>query len=149
LFDLGEVSKQTCGQVYYYPHFNGSRDGERLYADLKHNITRRIGFEAVMRVRCSVGMKIKENLFVFILNQTKSKSTQNSNVKTIQSNLLHSKGLSVESYHGHYHTSTQTDIDLASVDSDKTFLVNLQYDDSLDEKSDVLFQCALLYPHKH
>jgi protein transport protein SEC24 len=108
LASIGEVPKLTCGQVYYYPYFHGSRDSERLFADLKRNVTRQTGFEAVMRVRCSVG-------------------------------------LSVASYHGHFYASNQTDIDLASVDSDKTFLVNLQYDDSLEDKMDVLVQCALLY----
>jgi hypothetical protein len=71
----GEVSKQTCGQVYYYPNFNGNRDGERLYADLKHNITRRIGFEAVMRVRCSVGMLPKKSAsFLCQINKVKFKT---------------------------------------------------------------------------
>lgn len=40
-------------QVYYYFPFSALADTAKLYNDLRWNITRPEGFEAVMRVRCS------------------------------------------------------------------------------------------------
>ncbi|KAJ1631663.1 hypothetical protein T492DRAFT_869572, partial [Pavlovales sp. CCMP2436] len=38
--------------------FSAPRDGAALEAELRHNLTREQGWEAVMRVRCSQGVKI-------------------------------------------------------------------------------------------
>lgn len=43
----------TLFQVYYYYPFSSISDPVKLYNDLRWNITRPQGFEAVMRVRCS------------------------------------------------------------------------------------------------
>ncbi len=43
----------TIFQVYYYYPFSALSDPVKLYNDLRWNITRPQGFEAVMRVRCS------------------------------------------------------------------------------------------------
>jgi protein transport protein SEC24 len=59
--DLASISampKYTCGQVYYYPGFSAQRDATKLQAELGHNLTRLTGWEAVMRIRCSKGLKI-------------------------------------------------------------------------------------------
>ncbi|KAK6288783.1 hypothetical protein POUND7_000324 [Theobroma cacao] len=50
----------TGGQVYYYYPFSSVSDPAKLYNDLRWNITRPQGFEAVMRVRCSQGIEVKE-----------------------------------------------------------------------------------------
>ncbi|XP_039028575.1 protein transport protein Sec24-like At4g32640 [Hibiscus syriacus] len=50
----------TGGQVYYYYPFSSISDPVKLYNDLRWNITRPQGFEAVMRVRCSQGIDVKE-----------------------------------------------------------------------------------------
>jgi protein transport protein SEC24 len=44
--------------VYHYPGFHGARDGVRLAAELRRNLTRATAWEAVMRIRCSRGLKI-------------------------------------------------------------------------------------------
>jgi protein transport protein SEC24 len=44
--------------VYYYPGFNAARDGPKLHAELCHNLARPTAWEAVMRIRCSKGIKI-------------------------------------------------------------------------------------------
>jgi hypothetical protein len=44
--------------VYYYPSFHAGRDGKRLSAELTRNLTRPTAWEAVMRIRCSRGLKI-------------------------------------------------------------------------------------------
>lgn len=66
LASLAALPKYTCGQLYYYPGFNApdhpnglpSRDARRLAAELKRNLTRPTGWEAVMRIRCSRGLRI-------------------------------------------------------------------------------------------
>ncbi|KAL5994532.1 Protein transport protein Sec24C [Asimina triloba] len=56
---ISVVPRTTGGQVYYYHPFSALSDSAKLYNDLRWNITRPQGFEAVMRVRCSqIGKKI-------------------------------------------------------------------------------------------
>ncbi|KAG8388134.1 hypothetical protein BUALT_Bualt02G0094300 [Buddleja alternifolia] len=50
---LSVVPRTTGGQVYYYYPFSAVSDTAKLYNDLRWNVTRPQGFEAVMRVRCS------------------------------------------------------------------------------------------------
>jgi protein transport protein SEC24 len=55
---LSVLSKYTGGAVYYYPNFNSSHMGEKFEAELKRTLTRPTGFESVMRVRASRGLRI-------------------------------------------------------------------------------------------
>ncbi|RLN69823.1 hypothetical protein BBJ29_001459 [Phytophthora kernoviae] len=55
---MGSLSKYSAGQVYYYPAFNAERDGEKFRSELAHCIVRETAWEAVMRVRCTKGMRL-------------------------------------------------------------------------------------------
>lgn len=55
---LGSLSKYSAGQVYYYPAFNAERDGEKFSKELAHCLVRETAWEAVMRVRCTKGMRL-------------------------------------------------------------------------------------------
>lgn len=55
---LGSLSKFSAGQLYYYPSFAADRDGEKFKRELAHCLTRETGWEAVMRVRCTKGMRL-------------------------------------------------------------------------------------------
>ncbi|XP_042060142.1 protein transport protein Sec24-like At4g32640 isoform X1 [Salvia splendens] len=57
---LSVIPRTTGGQVYYYYPFSARSDPAKLYNDLRWNITRPQGFEAVMRVRCSQGIQVQE-----------------------------------------------------------------------------------------
>ncbi|KZV15101.1 protein transport protein Sec24-like [Dorcoceras hygrometricum] len=57
---LSVVPRTTGGQVYYYYPFSALSDPAKLYNDLRWNVTRPQGFEAVMRVRCSQGIQVQE-----------------------------------------------------------------------------------------
>ncbi|KAK9159454.1 hypothetical protein Syun_005795 [Stephania yunnanensis] len=57
---ISVVPRTTGGQVYYYYPFSAVADSGKLYNDLRWNITRPQGFEAVMRVRCSQGLQVQE-----------------------------------------------------------------------------------------
>uniref|UniRef100_A0A8D3CML1 SEC24 homolog A, COPII coat complex component n=1 Tax=Scophthalmus maximus TaxID=52904 RepID=A0A8D3CML1_SCOMX len=61
LASLGCISRYSAGSVYYYPsyhHQHNPAQVECFQKDLKRYITRKIGFEAVMRIRCSKGLSI-------------------------------------------------------------------------------------------
>ncbi|XP_059288495.1 protein transport protein SEC24 B-like isoform X1 [Lycium ferocissimum] len=57
---ISVIPRTTGGQVYYYFPFSALADTAKLYNDLRWNITRPQGFEAVMRVRCSQGLQVQE-----------------------------------------------------------------------------------------
>ncbi|XP_043719097.1 protein transport protein Sec24-like At4g32640 isoform X2 [Telopea speciosissima] len=57
---ISVVPKITGGQIYYYYPFSVLSDSAKLYNDLRWNVTRPQGFEAVMRVRCSQGLQVQE-----------------------------------------------------------------------------------------
>ncbi|XP_069834618.1 protein transport protein Sec24B isoform X2 [Dendropsophus ebraccatus] len=61
LASLACVSKYSAGCIYYYPSFHHKHNpaqADKLKQDLDHYLTRRIGFEAVMRIRCTKGLSI-------------------------------------------------------------------------------------------
>ncbi|KAL3513696.1 hypothetical protein ACH5RR_026413 [Cinchona calisaya] len=57
---ISVIPRTTGGQVYYYYPFSALSDPPKLANDLRWNITRPQGFEAVMRVRCSLGLQVQE-----------------------------------------------------------------------------------------
>ncbi|BBN17285.1 protein transport protein SEC24 [Marchantia polymorpha subsp. ruderalis] len=57
---LSVVPRTTGGQVYFYQPFYAGADSAKLYNDLRWNVTRPQGLEAVMRVRCSQGLQVQE-----------------------------------------------------------------------------------------
>ncbi|XP_071399176.1 protein transport protein Sec24A [Centroberyx affinis] len=61
LASLGCISRYSAGSVYYYPSYHQQHSPsqvERFQKDLKRYLTRKIGFEAVMRIRCTKGLSI-------------------------------------------------------------------------------------------
>ncbi|EGG24555.1 putative transport protein [Cavenderia fasciculata] len=55
---LGCMAQITGGELFYYPSFIASRDGQTFAANLMHTLTRVTGWEAVMRVRTSRQLNI-------------------------------------------------------------------------------------------
>lgn len=54
----GCISRYSAGSIYYYPsyhHQHNPSQVECFQKDLKRYLTRKIGFEAVMRIRCTKG----------------------------------------------------------------------------------------------
>lgn len=52
------ISKYSAGSVFYYPSFHYIHNPaqlEKFQKDLERYLTRKIGFEAVMRIRCTKG----------------------------------------------------------------------------------------------
>lgn len=73
----GCISRYSAGCVYYFPsyhHQHNPAQVERFQKDLKRYLTRKIGFEAVMRIRCTKGTP-ETRAFV---DQTKKKKKSKS-----------------------------------------------------------------------
>jgi protein transport protein SEC24 len=67
---LAPLAHLTGGQLYYYPEFQLPRDGNQLIEDLRHNLIRTTGWEGVMRVRCSKGVKVQAYHGAFFLRSS-------------------------------------------------------------------------------
>jgi len=55
------MSQLTGGQLFFYPEWNALKDGEKFNRDVERDLTRETGFEAVMRVRCSKGLRVQSH----------------------------------------------------------------------------------------
>lgn len=71
LATAGSISKYCAGSIHYYGNAQSAGNNNSLLArfeeDIKHYLTRDIGFEAVMRMRCTRGLSIHTfhgNMFV-------------------------------------------------------------------------------------
>merc|ERR1719273_1791290 len=54
---LSQVCRLSGGQIYKYTYFQSDLDGERFLNDLRHNLSRPVVFDAIMRVRTSTGVR--------------------------------------------------------------------------------------------
>ncbi|XP_019110814.2 protein transport protein Sec24B isoform X3 [Larimichthys crocea] len=61
LASLSCISRYSAGSIFYYPSFHYIHNPaqlEKFQRDLERYLTRKIGFEAVMRIRCTKGLSI-------------------------------------------------------------------------------------------
>uniref|UniRef100_UPI0037E8A3D9 protein transport protein Sec24B isoform X2 n=1 Tax=Semicossyphus pulcher TaxID=241346 RepID=UPI0037E8A3D9 len=61
LASISCISKYSAGSIFYYPSFHFIHNPaqlEKFQKDLDRYLTRKIGFEAVMRIRCTKGLSI-------------------------------------------------------------------------------------------
>jgi len=56
---FSDLASSTGGSLYQYTPFNAAMDHDLVLNDLKWNLLRPQGMEAVMRVRCSAGLDVK------------------------------------------------------------------------------------------
>jgi len=55
---IGHVARLTGGEVFFYPNFIAPRDSLKMMNEIEHAVTREIGFQALMKVRCSNGLQV-------------------------------------------------------------------------------------------
>lgn len=58
---LGCLSTITGGETHMFTNFNADRDGVKLAGEINRLVTRPFGFNALMRVRCSTGLRVAEH----------------------------------------------------------------------------------------
>lgn len=72
----GCISRYSAGSVYYYPSYHHQHSPvqvQKLQKELQRYLTRKIGFEAVMRIRCTKGggaffKHLQRHKWSFVLN---------------------------------------------------------------------------------
>ncbi|MGH0155887.1 UNVERIFIED_CONTAM: hypothetical protein FKN15_030339 [Acipenser sinensis] len=67
---LGVVPSQTGGSVYKYTSFQVPSDGDRFLNDLRRDVQKQVGFDAVMRVRTSTGIRATDFFGAFYMSNT-------------------------------------------------------------------------------
>ncbi|XP_010732477.3 protein transport protein Sec24C isoform X2 [Larimichthys crocea] len=67
---LGVVPVSTGGSVYKYTYFQAQSDKERFLNDLRRDVQKLVGFDAVMRVRTSTGIRATDFFGSFFMSNT-------------------------------------------------------------------------------
>uniref|UniRef100_A0A8C9XTX1 SEC24 homolog C, COPII coat complex component n=1 Tax=Sander lucioperca TaxID=283035 RepID=A0A8C9XTX1_SANLU len=67
---LGVVPVSTGGSIYKYTYFQAQSDTERFLNDLRRDIQKLVGFDAVMRVRTSTGIRATDFFGSFFMSNT-------------------------------------------------------------------------------
>ncbi|XP_041830660.1 protein transport protein Sec24C isoform X2 [Melanotaenia boesemani] len=67
---LGVVPVSTGGSVYKYTYFQAQSDQERFLNDLRRDVEKQVGFDAVMRVRTSTGIRATDFFGSFYMSNT-------------------------------------------------------------------------------
>lgn len=80
---LGELPRYTAGNLYSYASFNHEKDGPRFEAELHKSLTQTTAFEAVMRIRCTKGMRITNFYGNFYIRGTDLLALPNCNTDSV------------------------------------------------------------------
>uniref|UniRef100_A0A8C0BXZ3 SEC24 homolog C, COPII coat complex component n=1 Tax=Buteo japonicus TaxID=224669 RepID=A0A8C0BXZ3_9AVES len=67
---LGVVTYQTGGSIYKYAYFQVRTDQDRFLNDLRRDVQKEVGFDAVMRVRTSTGIRATDFFGAFYMSNT-------------------------------------------------------------------------------
>lgn len=70
LTTMGSVPSHTGGSVYKYNNFQVEADGEHFLRDLRKDVQKSVGFDAVMRVRTSTGFRATDFFGAIHMNNT-------------------------------------------------------------------------------
>ncbi|XP_013776662.1 protein transport protein Sec24A-like [Limulus polyphemus] len=79
------ISKFSAGSIYYFPGFHVTLNKfqtQKYQKELQHYLTRKIGFEAVMRIRCTRGLSLHTFHGNFFVRSTDLLSLPNVNPDT-------------------------------------------------------------------
>jgi len=80
---LGELARYTAGTLRSYVAFNPEADGPRFESELNKSLTQHTAFEAVMRIRCSKGMRITNFYGNFFIRGTDLMALPNCNSDSV------------------------------------------------------------------
>jgi protein transport protein SEC24 len=80
---LGDLAKYTSGSMHSYVMFNRQKDGQRFEQQLHKTLTQTTAFEAVMRIRCTKGMRITNFYGNFYIRGTDLMALPNCNTESV------------------------------------------------------------------
>ena len=80
---MAELPRYTAGSVHSYVSFNYKKDGPRFEQQLNKVLTQTTAFEAVMRVRCTKGMRISNFYGNFYIRGTDLLALPNCNADSV------------------------------------------------------------------
>lgn len=128
---LAGISKYSGGCIHHFPLYQKTKPQlvETLKRSFDRYLTRKIGFEAVMRVRCTRGLQIHTFHGNFFVRSTDLLSLPNVNPDA-------GYGMQVISF------ITFQKLDFST---NYYFLLQISYEESLTDIKSVCFQAALLY----
>ncbi|KAM7366196.1 hypothetical protein PAMP_015659 [Pampus punctatissimus] len=70
LTTMADVPSHTGGSIYKYNNFQAETDGEHFLRDLRKDVQKSIGFDAIMRVRTSTGFRATDFFGAIHMNNT-------------------------------------------------------------------------------
>ena len=110
---------------------------------LRRYLSRNIGFEAVMRIRCTEGTHtlLHPFLLIFLVHLLLSPSLSS----YLSSSSPSLSGLSMHTFHGKFFVRSTDLLTLPNVNPDHGFCMNISIDENLKDYNNVCFQAALLY----
>ncbi len=80
---LCELPKVTAGTMKSYVGFDPARDGPKFESDLARRLTQKTAFEAVLRIRCTKGMRISNFYGNFFIRGTDLLALPNCNMDSV------------------------------------------------------------------
>ncbi|EEC01403.1 protein transport protein Sec24A, putative [Ixodes scapularis] len=119
------ISKYSAGCINYYPGLHSTLNKgqmEKFEAELRYYVTRKIGFEAVMRIRCTKG-KLTMRMIAACTMQ----------------------GLMIHTFHGNFFVRATDLLSLPNVNPDAGFGMQIAIEESLTDCNLACFQAAVLY----
>ncbi|KAI8428453.1 hypothetical protein MSG28_007265 [Choristoneura fumiferana] len=153
----GGMSKFSGGTVYHFPLFRGARawQAAALERTLTRYLTRKIGFEAVMRVRCTSSSRVgfgscphpfKRTAFCLTTKDQKLPDQfQYKMIRLFACSVTVTTSISIHTFHGNFFVRSTDLLSLPNVSPDAGFGMQLAIDESLADLQQVCFQAALLY----
>ncbi|XP_076459281.1 protein transport protein Sec24C-like [Babylonia areolata] len=67
---MADVVRLTSGNIYKYSYFQADLDGDRFIEDLRRNVERPVGFDSILRVRTSTGIRPVDFFGNFYMSNT-------------------------------------------------------------------------------
>lgn len=83
LASMGELAKCTAGALRSYVNFNEEKDAPRFESQVRKALTSTTAFEAVMRIRCTKGMRITNFYGNFFIRGTDLLALPNCNTDSV------------------------------------------------------------------
>lgn len=119
-------------------------DSQQFLNDLRNDIEKKIGFDAIMRVRTSTGtfhLCCFSGLWCVIASSWNWQQANKENDSEIRRNkVCFPSGFRATDFFGGIYMNNTTDVEMAAIDCDKAVTVEFKHDDKLSEDTGALIQ---------